>query len=64
MSKQHNALIQCGFNAVITSIHGWSNIDKLPFISAYNQFDNILRLFDVLPIFPFTTSKTMGDYYL
>ena len=29
-----------------------------------NQFHNILRLFDVLPTFPFTTSETMGDYYL
>ena len=25
---------------------------------------NILRLFDVLPNFPFTTSETFGDYYL
>ena len=30
----------------------------------YNQFHNILRLFDVLPNFLFTTSKTMCDYYL
>ena len=30
----------------------------------YNQFHNILRLFDVLLNFPFTTSETMGDYYL
>ena len=30
----------------------------------YNQFHNILRLFDVLQNFPFTTSETMGDYYL
>ena len=30
----------------------------------YNQFQNILRLFDVLPNFPFTASETMGDYYL
>ena len=30
----------------------------------YNQFHNILRLFDVLPSFSFTTSETMGDYYL
>ena len=30
----------------------------------YNQFHNILRLFDVLPNFPFTTSEMMGDYYL
>ena len=29
-----------------------------------NQFHNILRLFDVLPNFPFTTSEMMGDYYL
>ena len=28
----------------------------------YNQFHNILRLVDVLPNFPFTTSETMGDY--
>ena len=30
----------------------------------HNQFYNILRLFDVLPNFPFTTSETMCDYYL
>ena len=30
----------------------------------YNHFHNILRLFDVLSNFPFTTSETMGDYYL
>ena len=30
----------------------------------YNQFNDILRLFDVLPNFPFTTSETMYDYYL
>ena len=30
----------------------------------FNQFHNILRLFDVLPNFPFTASKTMCDYYL
>ena len=27
-------------------------------------FHNILRLFDVLPNFPFPTSETMCDYYL
>ena len=27
----------------------------------YNQFHNILRLFNVLPNFPFTTSEMMGD---
>ena len=30
----------------------------------YNQFHNILRLLDVLPNFLFTTSETMGHYYL
>ena len=27
-----------------------------------NHFHNILRLFDVLPNSPFTTSQTMRDY--
>ena len=30
----------------------------------YNQFRNILRLFDALPNFAFTTSEMIGDYYL
>ena len=29
-----------------------------------NQFDNILRLFDVSPNFDFTKSDPMGDYYI
>ena len=29
-----------------------------------NQFHNILRHFDVLQNFPFTTSEAMGNYYL
>ena len=33
-------------------------------IKVYNQLHNILRLFDVLPNFLFTTSETMRDYYL
>ena len=28
------------------------------------EFDNISRLFYVLPNFHFATSETMGDYYL
>ena len=32
--------------------------------SIHNQLHNILRLFNVLPNFPFTTSETTGDYYL
>ena len=31
---------------------------------ADNQSHNILRLFDVLLNFRFTTSEMMGDYYL
>ena len=30
----------------------------------YNHFHNILRLFDVLPNFPFATREAMRDYYL
>ena len=29
---------------------------------SYHHFHNILRLFDVLPNFPFTTSETMRDF--
>ena len=29
-----------------------------------NQFGNILRLFNVSPNFRFTTSESIGDYYL
>ena len=29
-----------------------------------NQFDNILRLFDLLQNFNFTTSEPMVDYYI
>ena len=32
--------------------------------STYNHFHNILRLFDALPNFRFTTSETVDDYYL
>ena len=34
------------------------------FYLTYNQFHKFLRLFDVLPNFPFTISETLGDYYL
>ena len=33
-------------------------------LSTYNHFHYILRLFDVLPNLPFTTSETMCYYYL
>ena len=31
---------------------------------ANNQVHNVLRIFDVLPDFPFTASETMRNYYL
>ena len=34
------------------------------FVYIYNHLHNILRVFDVLPIFTFTTRKTMCDYHL
>ena len=30
---------------------------------SHNHFHNVLRLFDALPNFPFTTSEKMRDYY-
>ena len=33
-------------------------------LSFHNHFHNILRLFDVLSNFPFTTSEMMREYYL
>ena len=37
---------------------------KIHGVTTYNQFHNILRLFNVLTNVPLTTSETMGDYYL
>ena len=34
------------------------------FLNSYNHFHNILRVFDVLTNFPFTTSETMPEYFL
>ena len=34
------------------------------FTKSYNQFHDILRIFDVLPSFLLTTSETLGYYYL
>ena len=41
-----------------------SDLTIRPLLQIHNQFHNSLRLFDVLQNFPFTTSETMGDYYL
>ena len=48
---------------VTTTYYGCSKTPSEMF--DYNQFHNILRLFDILPNFPFfTASETMCDYYL
>ena len=39
-------------------------IDTILSKNIYNQFHNVLKLFNVLQNFPFTTSETMWDYYL
>ena len=44
--------------------HQNGNNFKGQIILFYNQFHKILRLLDALPIFLFTTSETMGDYYV
>ena len=40
------------------------NLKQSGKVSTDNQFHNILRLFDVLPNFPFTTNETMCKYFL
>ena len=44
-----------------------SNFGKFKLIISFDgtiMGHNIMRLFDVLPNFPFTASETMSDYYL
>ena len=48
------------FDLKVHNLVGWKK--KVSFI--YNHSHNILRLFDVLPNFPFISSETMCDYYL
>ena len=44
--------------------HQTSTMERFAKVATYNQFHNILRFFDVLPNFRFSTSETMRDYYL
>ena len=44
-------------------LSSWIYYFSLSFIYSYNQFHIILRLFNVLPNFPFATSEMMRDYY-
>ena len=41
-----------------------SRLGGATFFEIHNQLHNIFRLFNVLENFPFTTSETIGDYYL
>ena len=55
-----------GFSQLLPSffIHGKNIVVWLSVINfhIYNHGHNILRIFDVLPNFPFTTSETKPDY--
>ena len=56
---------KCPEFSVLLLITFYLKIDNLGLaMLIYNHFHNILRLFDVLINFPFTTSETMRDYYL
>ena len=49
----------------LVTFHGSFFVAFLCFFNnIYNHFHNILRLFDVFPNFPFTTSESMRDYFL
>ena len=52
--------------AYLALISAWRHILNLKneAFTNYNHFHNVLRLFDVLRNFAFTTSETMRDYYL
>ena len=52
----HHSLVVLTFNI---SLHLLGRLHN-----SYNHFHNILRLFDVLPSFAFTTNEMMRDYYL
>ena len=64
-------LVQSGAKAIISKYSKYFKVGQKLFqsgtiisMTTYNHFYNILRLFGVLPNFPFTTSETMSDYYL
>ena len=48
----------------VTNLYRCEFSSKESKFQSYNHFHNILRLFGVLPNFPFTISETMCDYYL
>ena len=70
-SNQQNSMVVFAFSVLDWKHRFWAKFGpknqncqfKLKF-GSYNQFHNILRFFNVLSNFPFTTSETMGNYYL
>ena len=44
----------------------WSHLLRISLTESFNfcEVHNILRLFDILPNYPFTTSEMMRDYFL
>ena len=58
-----NTHLQCNFCFLKSGWRKKYQKGKLGHITS-NQFHNILRVFDVLPNFPFTASEMMGDFYL
>ena len=66
-----NSIVMFTFPVLNRKYHFWEIlVQKIKIIilklkfGTYNYFHNILRLFDVLPNFAFTTSETMRNYYL
>ena len=59
--KRLTKLYKVMYTMMSTPSHHVKIMEYLPNIW---YFESILRLFDVLPNFPFTTSETIRDYYL
>ena len=56
LQQNKTKLMTSSYNRLYEHFYGY--------LLLYNQFDNSLRLFNVLLNFSLTTNETMGDYYL
>ena len=61
-----NIAQDCGYRDVLNTLKAeYDRAGMFLYLNwIYNQFHNILRHFDVLPNFPFTSSEKVCDYYL
>ena len=59
--RSSNSFISARVPRDIFSIQTFKKVNP---VSTQNHFYNILRLFDILPNFPFTTRETTCLYYL